>query len=77
MSQTKTGSFVESWTNVFVGFAINYWANIFILPWFGFHVTHSQAFGIGLIFTVISLIRSYILRRWFNSLKFGNTDARP
>ena len=75
MSQTKLGSFAEAWMNIAVGFSINFVANMAILPIFGFHVTAGSAFEIGLIFTVISLVRSYVLRRWFNGLKFGN-DAK-
>lgn len=67
--QTKTGSFIEAWGNVLVGFGINYLGNIFILPQFGYAVTYSHAFYIGLIFTVISVARSYTLRRVFNSIK--------
>jgi hypothetical protein len=73
--QTKLGSFAEAWANIVVGFAINWTANMLILPLFGFHVTGAQAFGIGVIFTGISLVRSYVLRRWFNGLKFGNVEA--
>lgn len=72
MTQTRAGSFTEAWANIAVGFGINFIANMIVLPWFGFHVTPSQAFGMGLIFTAISLARSYALRRWFNGLKFGN-----
>jgi hypothetical protein len=75
MAQTKTGSFVEAWANIFVGFSINFVANMLILPLFGFKVTAGGAFEIGLIFTVISLVRSYVLRRWFNGLKFGNKEV--
>lgn len=71
--QTKLGSFVEAWANIAVGFGINWCANMLVLPMFGFSVTASDAFGIGVIFTAISLARSYILRRWFNGLKFGNS----
>lgn len=70
--QTKLGSFVEAWANIAVGFAINFCANLLVLPQFGLNVTPADAFGIGVIFTVISLARSYVLRRWFNGLKFGN-----
>lgn len=66
------GSFVEAWANIGVGFAINFAANMLILPHFGFAITAGKAFGIGVVFTVISLVRSYVLRRWFNGLKFGN-----
>lgn len=66
MGQSKKGSFAESLFNTAVGWTINFVANIHILPMFGFDVTYSQAFWIGIIFTVISIVRSYVLRRVFN-----------
>lgn len=76
MTQTRIGSLAEAAANIAVGFGINFTANLIVLPWFGFSVTGSQAFGIGLVFTAISLARSYVIRRWFNGLKFGNrTEA--
>jgi hypothetical protein len=72
MSQTKTGSLVEVWINIFVGFGINFVANMTIFPWFGFDVSAKQSIEIGLIMTVVSLLRSYLLRRWFNAMKWGN-----
>lgn len=73
MAQTRLGSFVEAWANIAIGFAINWTANMLILPLFGFTtLTAAKAFGIGLAFTAISLIRQYVLRRWFNKAKFGN-----
>jgi hypothetical protein len=74
--QTQLGSFVEAWENIAVGFAINWTANMPVLPHFGFNVTAGQAFGIGVVFTVISLVRSYVLRRWFNGLRFGHAPAK-
>jgi hypothetical protein len=73
--QTKLGSWAEACANIAVGFAINWTANMIVLPWFGFKLSGSTAFKIGLVFTVISLVRSYVLRRYFNGLKFGNTNA--
>ena len=74
--QTKLGSIAEAWANIAVGFTINYTANLLILPLFGFHgLTAGKNFVIGMIYTVISLVRSYVLRRWFNGLKFGNRNA--
>jgi hypothetical protein len=67
MTQTRLGSLIEAVMNIVIGFGINWSANMVVLPWFGFHVTGGQAFGIGLVFTVISLARSYIIRRWFNA----------
>lgn len=73
--QTKLGSFVEAWANIAVGFSINFCANLLVLPLFGFNVHAGQAFGIGLIFTAISLARSYVIRRYFNGLHFFH--AKP
>lgn len=66
--QTRAHSFIEAWANIAIGFGINFSANLLVLPLFGFHVHAGQAFGIGLIFTAISLARSYALRRWFNGV---------
>jgi hypothetical protein len=73
MKQTLWGSFVESWANIVVGFTINFTANLVILPLFGFHtLTLGKNFAIGLLYTVISLCRSFVIRRWFNGLKWGH-----
>lgn len=72
MRQTKWGSLVEAKANIVVGFAINWSANMIVLPWFGFKLSGGTAFEIGLVFTVISLVRQYVIRRWFNGLKFGH-----
>jgi hypothetical protein len=74
MAQTRLGSLAESLANIVIGFAINWIANMLILPLFGFHVTGLQAFHMGVLFTGISLVRSYVLRRWFNGLRFGNAE---
>lgn len=77
MAQTRLGSFTEAWANIAVGFAINWSANMVFLPMFGFSsITAAKAFGIGVVFTAISLVRQYILRRYFNGLRFGNTEAK-
>jgi hypothetical protein len=67
MNQTRLGSLIEAIVNIIIGFGINFAANLIVLPRFGFDVKPAQAFGIGLIFTVISIARSYVIRRWFNA----------
>ena len=66
MTQSRLGSFVESWINVFIGYAINFTANLLIFPLFGWHISIQQNLVLGLAYTVISVIRSYCVRRWFN-----------
>ena len=68
--QTRTQSLIEAWANVVVGFGINFSANLVILPLFGYTPSLRDNFVIGLLYTVVSLARSYVLRRWFNGLKF-------
>ena len=75
MTQTRTGSFTEAWANIAVGFTVNYTANLLIFPLFGFHISLQANFLMGVIYTAISLARSYTLRRWFNGLHWGNHDA--
>ena len=68
MTQTRLGSFIEAWVNVFIGFWINFAANLVILPMFGFTgLTLATNFYIGLAYTVVSVARSYVIRRWFNA----------
>ncbi len=65
--QSRLGSFVEALVNVFIGFWINFLANLVILPLVGFHITLLQNAYIGVLYTVVSVARSYCIRRWFNS----------
>lgn len=69
MSQSKKMSLIESVVNVAVGFGVATAANIMILPLFGYDVSVSDGVCIGLIFTVISIFRSYFIRRMFNHVK--------
>jgi hypothetical protein len=66
MSQTRKGSLIEAFINVLIGFWINFAANLLILPLIGFHITIADNFYIGLLYTLISIARSYCIRRWFN-----------
>jgi hypothetical protein len=67
MNQTRLGSLIEAMINVIIGFAINFTANMLIFPLFGFRITAGANFVMGLIYTVISVARSYCVRRWFNA----------
>jgi 5-bromo-4-chloroindolyl phosphate hydrolysis protein len=66
MNQTRLGSLIEALFNVAIGFAINMVANVIILPLVGFHMTLAQNLFIGVLYTVVSVARSYCVRRWFN-----------
>lgn len=67
MTQSRLGSLVEACINVLIGFAINFVANLVILPLIGFQISVAQNLFIGVLYTLISVARSYAVRRWFNA----------
>lgn len=75
MNQTRLGSLIEAIINVIIGFTINFTANMFIFPMFGFHITAGANFVLGLIYTVISVVRSYCIRRFFNAKLHAMSQA--
>ena len=66
MSQSRHMSAVESVTNVSVGYGLALVTQAIVFPMFGIVASASEHMAIALIFTVVSLIRSYALRRAFN-----------
>lgn len=67
MSQSRTDSFMEAAVNIAIGLVISTVANHFVLPAvLNVHMTLGQNVVISVIFTVISLVRSYTIRRLFN-----------
>lgn len=66
--QSKRNSAFEAATNVAIGYLVSVLANVLILPLFGYNVTIGDSLAIGLAFTAVSLVRSYVLRRVFNRL---------
>jgi hypothetical protein len=72
--QSRVQSMIEAVANVFVGYVVAIISQILVFPMFGIHVPLSSNLAIGAWFTVISLIRSYVLRRWFNGLKFRKVE---
>jgi hypothetical protein len=64
--QSKIGSAVETATNIATGFLISMLLNATLLPALGYNVTVQENLIIVVSFTVVSAIRSYALRRFFN-----------
>ena len=69
--QLKKHSFIESVTNVAVGYGVALMSQITIFPMFGISITIADNIIIGALFTIVSIIRSYILRRIFTRLTEG------
>lgn len=64
--QTKTQSLIESVTNVAIGYFVALLSQLLVFPMFDIHVSFGDNIAIGLWFTAISVVRSYVVRRWFN-----------
>ena len=67
--QSRFGSIIETLTNVVVGLIISFVANLLIFPLFGWEISTSQNIILVIFYTVISIVRSYALRRIFNKIK--------
>jgi len=63
MKQSKKSSVIEISLNTGSGFIVSLIITTLLLP----HMEDLGAFGITCIFTVVSLIRSYAWRRFFNN----------
>jgi hypothetical protein len=68
MSQTKTHSLIESATNILIGYTVALVSQLVIFPMYGINIPLSDNIAIGAWFTVVSLVRSYVIRRWFNKI---------
>ena len=69
MRQSRLMSLVEALTNVVVGYALAVWVQVLVFPLFGLEATLRQSLGIGAIFTLVSLVRGYLLRRAFEAVR--------
>ena len=69
MRQSRVMSLVEAVANVVVGYGVAVAVQIILFPVFGLGVTVRQNLVIGLVFTAVSVVRSYLLRRLFESVR--------
>lgn len=69
MKQSRLMSMVESLANVLVGYVVAVATQMAVFPLFGLAVTITENLLIGLIFTAVSIVRSYALRRSFEALR--------
>ncbi len=67
MNQTKLESLLESAVNILIGYGVALASQLVILPAHGINLPLTTNLIIGFWFTLVSLIRSYVIRRWFNA----------
>lgn len=65
--QTKKGSAFEVFCNMATGFIVSWILTYWFFPtFFGLELSGGEAWSITVVYTVVSVIRSYIWRRIFN-----------
>jgi len=74
---TKKQSLIETTTNIVVGMIVSFFSQKIIFPYFNLQVSTHQNIVITIFFTIISFVRGYGLRRFFNwffhKYKYSNT----
>ncbi|SUS05535.1 conserved hypothetical protein [uncultured Defluviicoccus sp.] len=67
--QSRRMSLVEALVNIAVGYAVAVAMQILAFPLFGLDASLEENLALGVLFTVASLCRSYVLRRIFEALR--------
>lgn len=64
--QSRKLSFIESFCSTLIGLGVAYLTQVLVFPLFGIHVEHRTHVALVAVFTCVSLVRSYFVRRLFN-----------
>jgi hypothetical protein len=62
-------SMIEVATNILIGLVVSFISQVVIFKLYDIHISVVQNVEITLWFTIISIVRSYLVRRWFNSMR--------
>lgn len=73
--QSKAHSVLESISNIAIGSGAALASQLVVFPLYGINVPLQTNIGIMLWFTLISFVRSYVIRRWFT--KKTEADSNP
>lgn len=68
-AQSRRASLTEAVTNTLVGYCVAIAAQVVIFPLFGIYISAGDHLLVGGLFTAVSLVRSYALRRLFETLR--------
>jgi len=67
--QSRRMSLIEALVNIAVGYFVAVAMQILAFPLFGLDASLEENLALGVLFTVASLCRSYVLRRIFEALR--------
>jgi len=62
---------IEAVANVLVGYGVAVLTQLAVFPLFGLNASLGDNLGIGGVFTVVSIVRSFTLRRLFEAIRVG------
>jgi hypothetical protein len=68
MTQSRKLSLIETITSTAIGYSVAVVTQVIIFPLFGIIIPLQDNLAIGAIFTVVSIVRGYVVRRVFNRL---------
>lgn len=76
--QTKKHSVIEIGSGLIIGYVLAVVSQVYIFPYYGINIPIQDNMAIAAWFTVISFIRSYFIRRWFNKwmVKLWHLDQK-
>lgn len=66
MAQSRKKSMMESIANLVIGLIIGYITNALLLPMLGMYPSPKDNIILLVVFSALSVARSYGIRRWFN-----------
>jgi uncharacterized protein YacL len=68
--QTKKQSAVESFVNIIIGLITSFLIQLVLYPLLNIPVSFGQNIIITLVFFVVSFVRGYLIRRFYNKKHF-------
>ncbi len=72
MKQSRAASLKEATLNTAAGFGISLIAQMTFLPMLGVEISHKQNLIFAIIMTIVSIARTYVMRRIFEALHIRN-----
>lgn len=76
MPQSKTMSLLESFANVGIGLGVSLISQLVIFKAYGIHISLGQNIEITAWFTLISIVRSFYVRRLFNRIHHKKEEQK-
>lgn len=68
-NQNRYQSLLESGIQTIIGTITSFWLSVWLYPYFGIDVPMLNIGGITLTFMLVSIIKNYIVRRYFENFK--------